>query len=123
LLLFRKETEKYFVKLKICVPLIEFLGSAMRTSKLWPKRVLVYCELKHPNPWFDEKYSKLAYRRKQAKLHWLQDTSKVEEENLCIVGQEASRRFRKKKREFLKERFNELNQIVRTSTSEICMGA
>jgi hypothetical protein len=42
----------------------------------------------------------LADRRKQAKLQWLQDPSDVR--------QEASRHFRNKKRECLKDRINKL---------------
>jgi hypothetical protein len=40
--------------------------------------------------------------RKQAKLQWLQVPSVVNEDNLRNVRREASRRFRNKKREYLK---------------------
>jgi hypothetical protein len=46
--------------------------------------------------------------RKQAKLQWLQDPSEVDEDNLSDVRQEASRHFRNKKRECLKDRIKEL---------------
>jgi hypothetical protein len=48
----------------------------------------------------------LVDRRKQAELQWLQDSSEGNEDNLSNVRQEASRHFRNKKREYLKE--NEL---------------
>jgi hypothetical protein len=47
-------------------------------------------------------------RRKQAKLQWLQDPSEVSEGNLSGVRREASRHFRNKEREYLKDKINEL---------------
>jgi hypothetical protein len=44
----------------------------------------------------------------QAKLQWLQDSSEVNEDNLSNVRTEASRRFRNRKREYLKDKINEL---------------
>jgi hypothetical protein len=44
----------------------------------------------------------------QAKLQWLQDPSKGNEDNLSNAQQEASRHLRKKKIEYLKDRINEL---------------
>jgi hypothetical protein len=64
---------------------------------------LGYCEPKNCKPWFDEEYSKLADRRKQAKLQWLHDPGKGNEDNLSDV-----RHFRNKKREYLKDKINKL---------------
>jgi hypothetical protein len=50
----------------------------------------------------------LVDRRRQAKLQWLQDPSVVNEDNLSNVRREASRHFRNKKREYLKEKINRL---------------
>jgi hypothetical protein len=69
---------------------------------------LGYCESNHLKPWFDEACSKLVDRRKQAKLQWLQDPCEVNEDNLSDVGREASRHFRNKKREYVKDKINEL---------------
>jgi hypothetical protein len=44
---------------------------------------------------------------KQAKLQWLQDPRIVNEDNVCNVRREASRHFRNKKREYLKDKINE----------------
>jgi hypothetical protein len=41
-----------------------------------------YIESKHHKPWFDEEYSKLVDKRKQANLQWLQDPSEVNEDNM-----------------------------------------
>jgi hypothetical protein len=65
---------------------------------------LGYFELKKCKPWFDEGCSKLLDQRKQAKLQWLQDSSEINGDNLNNV----SRYFRYKKREYLKDKINEL---------------
>jgi hypothetical protein len=59
-------------------------------------------------PWFDEECSKLLHQKKQAKLQWLQDPSETNGDNLNNVRREASRYFRNKKREHLKDKINEL---------------
>jgi hypothetical protein len=41
-------------------------------------------------------------------LQWLQDPSVINQDNLNIVRHEASRYFRNKKREYLKDKINEL---------------
>jgi hypothetical protein len=41
-------------------------------------------------------------------LQWLQDPSEINVGNLKIVRHEASRCFRNKKREYLKDKINEL---------------
>jgi hypothetical protein len=51
---------------------------------------------------------KVADRRKEAKLQWLQDPSVVNEENLRNVRREANIHFRNKKTEYFKDKFNEL---------------
>jgi hypothetical protein len=66
-------------------------------------------------PWFNEECSKVVDRRKQAKLQWLQDPSVVNEDNLSNVRREASRNFRNKKREYLKDKMSELESNTRTS--------
>jgi hypothetical protein len=65
-------------------------------------------ELKKHKPWIDEGCSKLLYQRKQAKLHWLQDPSEINGDNLNSIRRETSRLFRNKKREYLKDKIDEL---------------
>jgi hypothetical protein len=74
--------------------------------------------LKKHEPWFDEGRSKLLDKRKQAKLQWLQDPSETNGDNLKTVRQEASRYFRNKKREYLKDEINYhiTNSKTRTET-------
>jgi hypothetical protein len=45
---------------------------------------------------------------KQAKLYRLQDPSELKEDNLSNIRQEARRHFRNKKREYLKDKINQL---------------
>jgi hypothetical protein len=76
--------------------------------KISDKESLGYYELRKHNPRFDEGCSKLLYQRKQAKLQWLQDPSEINADNLNNVRHEANRYFRNKKREYLKDKLNEL---------------
>jgi hypothetical protein len=64
--------------------------------------------LKKHKPWFDEGCSKLLDQRKQAKLQWLQHPSEINGDNLNNVRREPSRHCRNKKREYLKDKINEL---------------
>jgi hypothetical protein len=51
---------------------------------------------------------KIIRSNEQAKLQWLQDSSEINGDNLNIVRCEASRHFRNKKREYHKDKINEL---------------
>jgi hypothetical protein len=85
------------------------------------KQSLGYFEFKKHKSWLDEGCSKLLDQRKQAKLQWLQDPSEINGYNLNNVRCEASRYFRNKKREYLKDKIMSLQRIVRTRTSETCI--
>jgi arginine utilization protein RocB len=76
--------------------------------KISAQESLAYCESMHRRPWFDEECSQLSDRRKQAKLQWLQEPSEANEDNMSDIRREASRHFRNKKREYLKNKINEL---------------
>jgi Fe-S cluster assembly ATPase SufC len=56
----------------------------------------------------DKGSSELLDQRKQAKLQWLQDPSEINGVNLNNVRHKASRYFSNKKREYLKDKVNEL---------------
>jgi hypothetical protein len=70
------------------------------------------CTLQHPSlhnkPWFDDECLKLTDQQKQAKLHWLQNPSKINAASPQNLRHETSRTFRKKKRVYLKVKINEL---------------
>jgi hypothetical protein len=76
--------------------------------KISVKESLGYYEMKQHKLWFDEGCSELLDQRKQAKLQWLQDPSEINGDNLNSVRREASRHFRNKKREDMKDKINEL---------------
>jgi hypothetical protein len=64
--------------------------------------------VKNLKPWFDEGCSALLDQRKQAKSQWLQDPSEINGDNLNNIRPKASRNFMNKKREYLKEKSNDL---------------
>jgi predicted metallo-beta-lactamase superfamily hydrolase len=61
------------------------------------KDSLCHYELQQHKPWFNDGYSKLIDRRKQAKLQWLQNPSQVNGDNMDNVRREARINFRTKK--------------------------
>jgi hypothetical protein len=72
------------------------------------KEIRVYYKLRKHKPWFDEGCSQLLEQRKKTKLQWLQDPSEINGNNLNNVRCEASRHFRNKNRQYMKDRTNEL---------------
>jgi hypothetical protein len=111
-----KGKERYEVSNRFAA--LEHLDAEVEINSAWEmirkniqisaKESLGYCELKKHKPWFDKVCSKLVDQRKQAKLQWLQDPSEINGDNLKTVRSEASRYFRNKKREYLKDKINEL---------------
>jgi hypothetical protein len=84
--------EKYQVTIRNKFAALENLDDNGDISRAWDNitenikisahESLGYCELKHHNPCFDNKCSKLVDQRKEAKLQWLPDSSKGNEDNL-----------------------------------------
>jgi hypothetical protein len=64
--------------------------------------------LKKHKPWFNEGYSELLDQRKQAKLQWLQDPSEINGGYLDNIRRGTSRHFRNKKREYMKDKIDEI---------------
>jgi hypothetical protein len=65
--------------------------------------------LKKHKPWFDDGCSELLDQiMEEAKLQWLQDPSEINGDNLSSVRREASRYFMNEKKEYLKDKINEL---------------
>jgi hypothetical protein len=58
--------------------------------------------MKQHKPWFDEKCLGILDQGKQAKMHWIQDLSQSNVNNLENVRCDASRHFRNKKKVYLK---------------------
>jgi hypothetical protein len=63
--------------------------------------------LKKHKSWFDGGCSELLDKGKQAKLQWLQDPGEINGDTLNNISCEASRHFRNKKKEYLKDKVNE----------------
>jgi hypothetical protein len=59
-------------------------------------------------PLLDKGYPQFLDQRKQVKMQWLQHTNQSNGDNLNNVQRAASRHFRKKKKEYLKDKINEL---------------
>jgi len=67
------------------------------TSKTSVKESLGLHELKQHKSWFDEECLGFLDQRKRAKMHWVQDPSQSNVDNLNNVRHEVSRHFRKRK--------------------------
>jgi hypothetical protein len=65
----------------------------------------------------------LVDRWKQAELQWLQDPSEANEDDLSDVRRETIRHFRNRKREYLKDELNELEQDGKNKKIRDCIGA
>jgi hypothetical protein len=97
--------------------------SIRENIKTSAKENLGYQKLKHIKPWFDDEFSKLTDQRKQSKLQWLQNPNQTNRDNLQNLSHETNRIFRKKKREHLKGRINELEANNKNKKREICTEA
>jgi hypothetical protein len=86
---------------------LENLDTEVDVNKAWEtiwenikipaKENLGHYELKKYKPRFSEECSGLFDLRKQVKLQWLQDPSKINGDNLNNTRRETSRHFRNKK--------------------------
>jgi hypothetical protein len=109
------KVEQYRVEVSNKFATLEDLDTEVEINSAWEtirekikmsvKQSLGHCELKKHKPWFNEACSKLD-QRKQAKLQWLQDPSEMNGDNVKIVRLEASRYFRNKRGEYLKDKIN-----------------
>jgi hypothetical protein len=96
----------------------ESIRESIKTSA---KQNLGHHRLKNNKLWFQCRCSKLIDQRKQAKLQWLQNPSQINGDNLQNLRRETSIIFRNKKKEYMKEKINELatdnkNKILKIYT-------
>jgi hypothetical protein len=89
-------------------------GSIRDSVNTSAKENLGYNRLKYNEPWFDDEYSKLIDQEKQATLQLLQNPSQINGDNLQNFRHETNRTFRNKKREYLKDKINDLVTNNRT---------
>jgi hypothetical protein len=97
-------------ELKADIEINTFRQTVRENITISAKESLGYYEVKKHKSWFDEGCSELLGQRKQAKLQWLQDTNEINGDNL---NNEASRHFRNKRREYLKDKSNKLATNIR----------
>jgi hypothetical protein len=74
--------------------------------KISPQESLGLHERKQHKPWFDAKCAQVLDKSKQAKIQCLQNPNQSKGGKLHSVRREASRHFRKKKKEYLKAKIN-----------------
>ena len=67
-------------------------------------------------PWFDQEYLELVNKRKQSKLLWLQNPNYQTAEDFSNVRCDICRTFKKKKRDYLKEKVNKLEENSKNKT-------
>jgi hypothetical protein len=113
-----EDKEKYQVVISKRFAALKILDTEVDINRAWEtirenikisaKEGLHYYKLKKHKAWSDEGCSKLLDQRKQAKLQWFQDQSKINGDKLNNIRREASRHFRNKKREHLKNKIIEL---------------
>ncbi|KAJ4442360.1 hypothetical protein ANN_03946 [Periplaneta americana] len=76
--------------------------------KIAAEQSIGYYETKKKKQWFDDDCCIVVDRRKQAKLKFLQDPVEVNRDNYFNIRREANRTLRNKKRDYLKEKLNEV---------------
>jgi hypothetical protein len=74
--------------------------------KISAKQSLGLCELKQHKQWSDEECLHYLDQRKHAKIQWVQDPKQSNVDNLHNARCEASRHFRNKKKEYLKDKID-----------------
>jgi hypothetical protein len=92
--------EQFHVEVSNRFAALEDLDTEVEINSAW--------EMIRKNIKISAKERKLLDQRKQAKLQWLQDPSEINGDNMNNIRCEASRYFRNKKREHLKDKTNEL---------------
>ncbi|PSN38709.1 hypothetical protein C0J52_19477 [Blattella germanica] len=76
----------------------------------------IYSHNSHPrNPakrqsrkWFDDECVDMVHKRKLAKMNWMREPNEQYSEQLCSIRRETTRFLKNKKREYLKEKINDL---------------
>jgi hypothetical protein len=79
------------------------------------------CQLKKHKPWFDKVCLKLLDQGKLAKLHWLQDPSEINGDNLNNIRCETGGHFRNTEKEYLKDKNDDLATNSKKKTMDILL--
>jgi hypothetical protein len=112
--------EQYRIEISNRFAALENLDAEVDINRAWEtireninisaKECLGYHELNKHKPWLDEGCSDLLHQRKQANLQKLQGPSEINGDNLNNIRRENSKHFRNKKREYLKDKIDELEK-------------
>ncbi|KAJ4426281.1 hypothetical protein ANN_27093 [Periplaneta americana] len=76
--------------------------------KIAAEQSIGYYETKKKKPWFDKDCCMVVERKKQAKFKFLRDPVEANRDNYFNKSREANRRLRNKKRDYLKEKLNDV---------------
>ena len=110
--------KQYQIAISNRLTALEILSDSEDINRAWEniqeniitsgKESLGLYELKQHKPWFYEECLHFLDQRKQAKMQWLHDPNESNVDNLNNVKHEASKLFRKKKKEYLEAKIDEL---------------
>ena len=78
---------------------------------------------KQHKPWFDKVCVDFLNQRKQAKMQWIQDSSRSNVDNLNNIRGDVSRHFTNKKKAYFKVKIEELETNSKINKSGTCIGA
>jgi hypothetical protein len=92
----------------------EHLVADMDINRAWGT-VRKYIKISAREPRLSRIEGEVSHQRSQTRLQWLRNHSEINREN---VTRKASRYFRNKKREYLKDKINEFATPVRTRILE-----
>ncbi|PSN55555.1 hypothetical protein C0J52_12130 [Blattella germanica] len=65
-------------------------------------------ETRQSRKWFDDECADMVNKRKLAKMNWMREPNEQNSEQLCSIRRETTRFLKNKKREYLKEKINDL---------------
>jgi hypothetical protein len=93
------DSEQYSAEVSNRFAALEDLVAEVETNSAWGtiRENIKFSAKERHKPWFDGGCSKLLGQRKQTKLQWLHDPSKINGDNLNNVRREASEYFRNNK--------------------------
>ncbi|PSN35187.1 hypothetical protein C0J52_22574 [Blattella germanica] len=78
------------------------------TIKLSASESIGILKKRQSRKWFDDECVDMVHKRKLAKMNWMREPNEQNSEQLCSIRRETTRFLKNKKREYLKEKINDL---------------
>ncbi|PSN38555.1 hypothetical protein C0J52_14819 [Blattella germanica] len=78
------------------------------TIKLSASESVGLLKKRQSRKWFDDECADMVNKRKLAKMNWMREPNEQNSEQLCSIRRETTRFLKNKKREYLKEKINDL---------------